>query len=259
MAALYLAGIFFNIRMLQSCFKNKTKYKFLQKCRTLTVLQCACQVTILVADAVESWKGFDFQPTGSCNVFRVLASSMLFFQGCNLLVICIIYFDHSAAHGNRDLCSKLKISATLSLGFIGSVMIWWQSCFSPEFISQMALTVMFIVAVAFVVLLFVEDARNLNIQDSLEDTMSPESSMKTCSLLWKEQRRPIIFINLLLTCLVVILSGSPHWTENEAFKETLHSFMTKFVVGVILPVTYCDLIESSYEELKENKIEFVVI
>ena len=156
-AALDLAGIL-NIRMLRSCFKDKTKKKFLQKCRTLTVLQCTCQVTILVADAVESWKGFDIQPTESCHVFRVLASSTLFFQGYNLLAIFIFYVDDPTAHGNRALCSKLKILAALSLGFISSVIIWWHSCFYRHFLSQMPVTVMFVLTGAFGVLLFASDA-----------------------------------------------------------------------------------------------------
>ena len=87
MAALGLTGITFNLRMLRSRFKDKTKYTFLQKCRTLAVCQCACQVIILLADAVESWKGLETEPRESCNVLRVLSSSMLFFQACNLMAI----------------------------------------------------------------------------------------------------------------------------------------------------------------------------
>ena len=122
---LLMVGVFFNLRMLRSCFKDKTKNTFLQKCRTLTVCQCACQVTILVADAVESWIGLETQPRESCNVFRVLSSSTLFLQGCNLVAILMIHFDQPTSHGTRELCSKLKVSAAWSLGFIGSAMIWW--------------------------------------------------------------------------------------------------------------------------------------
>ena len=71
MATLDLAGFIFDLRMLRSCFKDKTKYTFLQKCRTLAICQCACQVIILLADAVEWWKGLETEPRESCNVFRV--------------------------------------------------------------------------------------------------------------------------------------------------------------------------------------------
>ena len=257
MAALDLAGIIFNLRMLRSCFKDKTKYTFLQKCRTLAICQCACQVTILVADAVESWKGLETQPS---NVFRVLSSSTLFFQGCNLMAILIIYFDQPTSHGASELCSKLKMSAALFLGLIGSAMIWWNSYFSSDFhIFRMApLPVLFVVSVAFVILLFAWDARNI-IHDQVEDD-TQQASMKTCSLLWKvlhEHRRPVLFIFLLLVCLVVILSWSPRSAEVEVLKEVLYSVITRFVVGIVLPVTFTDLIESSKQE--ENGLKTVVI
>ena len=260
MAALDLAGIFFNIRMLRSCFKDKTKYTFLQNCRTLTVCQFVCQAIILVADAVESWKGFEIQPRETCNVFRILMCSTLFFQGCNLLAILVIYFDHPVGQGNLELSSKLKISAALSLGFIGSVVIWWCSCFAQDFFSQLAITVLFIVAVAFVVLLFAADATKI-IQDPLDDAATPETSTKTYSLLckvYKEHQRPVFFIILLLLSLVVILSGSPHSAETEGFKEMFfYSIVTRFVVGIILPVTFSDLIELSQKEENEMKIEVI--
>ena len=167
MAVLGLAGITFNLPMLRSRFKDKTKYTFLQKCRTLAVCQCACQVIILLADAVESWKGLETEPRESCNVLRVLSNSMLFFQACNLMAILIIYFDQPTAHGASELCSKLKISAALFLGFTGSAMIWWYTCSSQEFLFQMVLRGIFVTSVAFAILLFAWDARN-NIHIQLE-------------------------------------------------------------------------------------------
>ena len=258
MVALDLAGITFNLRMLRSCFKNKENYTFLQKCRTLAICQCACQVTILVADAVEMWKGLE---TESSNVFRVLSSSMLFFQGCNLIAILIIYFDQPTLHGTSELCSKLKISAALSLGLIGSAIIWWNSYFCQDLhIFQMfSLPVLrFVVSLALVALLFAWDVKNI-IHDQVEDDPL-EASMETCPLLWKvpqEYRRPVLFILLLLVCLLVILSWSPRSAENEALMDALYSVITKFVVGIVLPVTFTDLIESSKQD--ENGLKTVVI
>ena len=258
MAALDLAGIIFNLRMLRSYFKDKTKYTFLQKCRPLAICQCACQVIILLVEAVESWKGLGTEPRESCNFFRVLSSSMLFFQGCNLMAILIIYFDQPTAHGTSELCSKLKISAALFLGFTGSAMIWWYTCSSREFLFQMVLRVIFIASVAFVILLFAWDARN-NIDVQLEvDTQ--QASMKTCSLLWKvfkTKRRTVLFITLSLVCLLVILSWSPRSAENEALKDALYSVITKFVVGIVPPVTFFDLIESSKQDENGLKTAFI--
>ena len=258
MAALDLAGIISNLRMLRSCFKDKTKHTFLQKCRTLAICQCACQVIILLAEAVESWKGLETEPRESCNVIRVLSSSMLFFQGCNLIAILIIYFDQPTAHGASELWSKLKISAALFLGFTGSAMIWWYTCSSREFVFQMVLKVIFVASVAFVILLFAWDARN-NIGVQLEvDTQ--QASRKTCSLLWKvfkENRRTVLFIPLSLACLLVILSWSPRSSENEALQDALYSVITRFVVGIVLPVTFVDLIESSKQDENGLKTAFI--
>lgn len=259
MAALDLTGIIFNMRMLRSCFNDKRKYTFLQKCRILAICQCACQVVILLADAVESWKRLETESRESCDVLRILSSSMLFFQGCNLMAISIVYFDQPTALGTSELCSKLKILAALSLGFTGVAMIWCSSCFSQEFLFQMALRVIFVVSVAFVVLLFVWDARN-NIQDQLE--ADPEQvSMKTClALLWKvlkENRRPVLFITLLFVCLIVLLSWSPRSAESGARKDVLYSVITKFVVGIVLPVTFTDLIELSKQEENGLKTAFI--
>ena len=164
------------------------------------------------------------EPRESCNVIRVLSSSLLFFQACNLMAILIIYFDQPTAHGASELWSKLKISATLFLGFTGSAMIWWYTCSSREFLFQMLLKVTFVVSVAFVILLFAWDARN-NIDVQLEvDTQ--QASMKICSLLWKvfkENRRTVLFITLSLVCLLVILSWSPRSAENEALLDALYS------------------------------------
>ena len=223
MVALDLAGITLNIRMLRSCFKDKTKYTFLQKCRTLAICQCACQVVILVADAVESWKGLEAESRESCDVLRALSSSMLFFQGSNLMAISIVYFDQPTAHGTFELRSKLKISAALSLGFTGSTVIWFESCFSQEFLSEMALRVFFVVSVAFLLLLFAWNTKN-SIHEQLEDDPQ-EASMETCSLLWKvlqEHRRPVLFITLLLVYLLVMLCLSPRGAANEALKD-IHS------------------------------------
>ena len=258
MAALDLAGIAFNLRMLRSCFKDKTKYTFLQNCRTLAICQCTCQVIILLVDAAESWKGLETEPRESCNVIRVLSSSMLFFQACNLMAILIIYFDQPTAHEASELCSKLKISAALFLGFTGSAMIWWYTCSSREFLFQMVLKVIFLTTVAFVILLFAWDARN-NIHVQLEvDTQ--HASTKACSLLWKifkGNRRTVLFITLLLVCFLVILSWSPRSAENETRKDVLYSVIIRFVVGIVFPVTFTDLIELSNQEESGLKTVFI--
>ena len=254
MAALDLAGIVLNMRMLRSGFNDKRKYTFLQKCRTLAICQCACLFVILLADVAESWEGLETESRESCNALRALSSSLLFFQACNLMAISIIYFDQPTEHGTSELFSKLKILAALSLGFTGSALIWCYSCISQEFRFQMALRVIFVVSVAFVVLLLAWDARN-NLQDQLDED-AEEVSIKPCSLLWKvlkENCRPLLFKTFIFVCLLMLSSWSPRWAENEARKVVLFSVITRFVVGIVLPVTFTDLIELSKQE--EKRIE----
>ena len=248
-----MAGFLFNLRMFLSCFKDKTKNTFLQKCRTLAICQCVCQVVILVVDAVESWKGLEtHESRESCNVFRALSSSTLFFQGCNLMAILMIYFDQPTTCGTPELFSKLKISAALSLGFIGSAMIWWYSCCSQELYSHyialiIIVMVMFVVTAAFVVLMFTADAWNNN-QVKLEDTIA-EAFMSTFSLLCKvfvENKKLTFFIALLLMCLVILSCSL-----TEVFKEVIYSFLSRFIFGIVLPVTFRDLIDSSHQNEKE--------
>ena len=254
MAALDLAGIILNTLMLKSCFNEKRKYTFLQKCKTLAICQCACQFVILLTGAAESWEGLENESRESCNVFSVMSSSMLFFQACNLMAISIIYFDQPTEHGTSELCSKLKILAALFLGLTGSALTWCYSCISQEFRFQMALRVIFAVSVAFVVLLLAWDARN-NLQDQLDED-AEEVSLKPCSLLWKilkENCRPLLFITLLFVRLLILSSWLPRCPEDEDRKVALFSVITRFVVGIVLPVTFIDLIEMSKQE--EKRIE----
>ena len=124
LAAVDLAGVFLNIQMLRTCFKDKTKKTFLQRRRMLAIWQVACQATILVMDAVESWNGFDVQPRESCNVFRVLSIIMMIIQACNITVIMIMYFDHYMAYQNRGLLSsKVKIAVAVSMGMLHNDMV----------------------------------------------------------------------------------------------------------------------------------------
>lgn len=257
-AALDLAGIIFNMRMLRRSFKDKTKYKFLQKCRTLTICQCVCQVTILVTNAVQSWPGFGFQ---SCNVFRGLLISMTFLLACNMAAI-LIHRDSGypfVTYGNQEVYSKLKLPAALAI--IGSTTVCY-SCFSQEFLSQMAVEgILFVVTMAFVALLYAAVSKNNIIHDHLADT-STKTSTSTSFSLWsvcQENKMSLLFMASLLTFLAVLLSAFPRssfsldFEQTKIFQEVMYSLITRFVVGIALPLTICDLIDSSYEE-NERKI-----
>ena len=257
-AALDLAGVVCNMRMLWSCFKDKTKYKFLHKCRSLTILQCACQVAILVTIAVQSWRGFDFE---SCNVFGGLLLSMNFLLSCNMAAILI---RHDAGYpvetcGNQGASrSKLKIPAALAI--IASIIVWY-SCFSREFLSQRAVKgILFVVTIAFDALLYAAVSRS-NVHDQLEDASTNTWTSTTFSL-WsvcKENKIALLSVALSLIFLAVLFRALPRssfsvdFEQSIIFQEVMYSLTTRIVVGIALPLTLCDLIDSSYEE-NERKI-----
>lgn len=236
-AALDLVGVFFSARMLWTCFQEGMKNTFLYKCRTLVICQCVCQATFFVTDGVQSWKGFEIQARESCDV-QVLSISTLFFQACNITAMKLVYSDYGSP-SNQGASARLKITVALSLGFIGSAMTWWYSCFSQEFLPQMILVIMFIVSAAFVILLAVHS------RERLVNTTNP--SAKTRSLDWnvcKESKTPVAFIILLLTCLVVVLSDATRSTVH--FNVIVYSAIMIFqrlCVGIGLPLTITDWID----------------
>ena len=254
-AAFDLAGVVFNARMLRRCFQDKMNNTFPYKCRTLAICQCTCQAMFVVTDAVQSWKGFEIQARESCDLFRVLSISTLFFQACNITAMMLVYSDDGSPANQDASFKRIKLTATLSLGLIGSGMIWWYSCFSHEVLSQMTVVIMFVVAAAFV-LLFAVDIRH-----RLVNTI-PGTPMKTRSLalnVCNENKRPLAFIILLLTCLVVVLSNVPRSTLH--FNASIYSIIMIFqrsTVGIGLPLTISDLIVSSSEQDHEHG-KFVVI
>jgi len=175
------------------------------------------------------------------------------------MAILMIYFDQPTSRETRKWFSKLKVSAALSLGFIGSAMISWYTCFSQELYSHyialiIIIIVMFIVTAAFAYLMFAADAWNNN-RVELEDTIAEASMTDTYSLLCKvfvENKKLTFFITILLMCLVILSCSL-----TEVFEEVIYSFISKFVLGIVLPVTFSDLIDSSYEN--ENELQNMVV
>ena len=258
---LKLTAVVFNLRMLLSCFKDKTKYPFLQRGRMFFICQWICQVTILVADAVESWKGFGSQLKESCNIFRVLSLSMMFFQAYNLMAIVMIFSESQVKRKNREFSTKLKISAVLVLGLTGSATISWYNCFSPQNLSRMFLKAILFASAIFVILIVSVAARNISIEDTQTDETQPEASV------WKifPKKRYLFLVTLLIMCLIIILGWEPHSESSRnsykpedleeviVLKEVAYSVVETFFVGIVLPVILTNLIDSNYEEKDEIK------
>lgn len=58
--AVHLIGVSFNLRLLLSCFKDKQRNIFLEKCRPIMVFQCVLQLTVLAMNANRTGKMFNY-------------------------------------------------------------------------------------------------------------------------------------------------------------------------------------------------------
>ena len=80
-AALDLAGVFFSIRMLLSCFKDKPNRTLLQRYKFVVIFQFVYHVTVLAINTVEAWRGFGDQfenEESPCTVISLLSISLNF-------------------------------------------------------------------------------------------------------------------------------------------------------------------------------------
>ena len=206
---------------------------------------------IVVADSVEWWNGFTILPGETCSFFRVLCLSVMFYQTCNLTAMMTVYLEHPEGSKKQLPFLKVRIFAALCLGFVGSALILWHNCFTHSLISKVVFGVAFFVTVSLVVFLLAATlTKNLE-TDSAESQSATETSLSVWRF-WKENKMPMVFAALSPACLVLILSGVPN-SESLLYKdlEELAIFKavlmmtTKFAVGIVLPVTLHDLINSS--------------
>ena len=261
MFVLDLAAISFNGILLLSCFRHEKKYRFFKKCWILLGLQVACQVVILVADAVEWWNGFRIQATESCNVLRVLSLSMMFFQITNLTAIMKVCYQHPSVHAEH------KLYAVLFLGFIASAMIFWPWCFSKTAIFQAvhkaALLLTMSIDVYLVSVALAKDNAEYN-----EEFMSSKSDAAMDSLFllrswraWTDNKKSLFVIVFLAACSVLIFSDvalarfeSALWGRDlkgdTSIDGTVYLLILKFCLGTCLPLTLYDLINLSYPRKK---------
>ena len=261
MFVLDLAAIFFNGLLLLSCFRHEKKYRFFKKCWILLGLQVACQVVILIADAVEWWNGFRIQATESCNVLRVLSLSMMFFQITNLTAIMKVCYQHPSVHAEH------KLYAVLFLGFIASAMIFWPWCFSKTAIFQVvhkaALLLTMSIDVYLVSVALAKDNAEYNeeFMSSKSDAAMDSRFLSRSWRAWTDNKKSLFVIVFLAACSVLIFSDvalarfeSALWGRDlkgdTSIDGTVYLLILKFCLGTCLPLTLYDLINLSYPRKK---------
>ena len=250
-AAFDLAGVFFNIRLLKFCLRlNSTKDAFVQICRILAVCHCACQVMILLTDAVEWWEGFQ-NLADSCNIFRALSICMMALQALNTTVIVIINSHHWIAYRNHTVSRTIRSIASLH---IGATLSWWwchSSCVPEELVPLVAFITVYFASLAFAFLLAPPGSRK-DIYDEVKNR-SPESSQTACSLLWNLSKEEVIpfFLKIYLPMYLVVLLTFP---SSPSLLEISGSSFVRYIVGIVIPPLINDLIFLGYKDIYEKKV-----
>ena len=223
--ALDLAGIYFNIRMLLSCFKKNRKHTFLQKYRPFVICQFVYQVLVLATNTIQAWSGDLVQRDDSCGYLKMLLIYVHIFLVSINLAVCV--------------------------GIIGFALLWWKSCWLQERdVQEVPIAVFFVVIL---LLLFVT---------WIKWTQLDQTSAKLkAALLWeavKEQRKACFVTAWLVICsaVVVVLGGLPWLSLEESDEKIFYLLMMNCFVGIALPVAFNSFLESLYEE--ENEIKTVI-
>ena len=248
LAALDLAGVYFNVRMLLSCFTVEPKRAFLHKYRPLVICQFVFQVSILAMNNIEAWSGLDVQHEESCSVFKMASICLNIFLVSNLVAMLIVAVDHPIIYKNQEVSPKLLMLVQFCLGFIGSTILWWCSCSSlHEFESQVIAIIFFVV---FLPLLLV----TLKKYTQREQTSEKPGSATFCDTLKENKKAYFVTVWLLICCGVVVGLGALPWLSFEEFDvKMICLLMMNSVVGVGLPVAFNELLDSIYEDEKERK------
>lgn len=247
--AVAFAGVLFNFKMLFSCVKNKTKYRFLQDNWTVLVCQAVYQVFVLVVNSVNAWTEPDVQhEEHHCSaVYSSVASFMAFFVSGSLMSLAVECRSGACQELELFGTCALSTTAVLALGFTVSVMIRWLSCFCEDF-SFYLMAINLIIAMMIVVVLRVAFGSCVEL-----DTTTPKLSMPKTSLmhLCKKSKGTVLFVALFLMCIGVMVT---QLVSPQAFQKVLYLVIVNVAVGIALPLTFNDLIGSSIEMEKETRV-----
>ncbi|KAL9983579.1 hypothetical protein ACROYT_G005774, partial [Oculina patagonica] len=247
-----LVGVFFNLQMLLTCFRNKTKYTFLQNIWAFVICQFVYHVSVLVMNTVDAWTKLDVQQGEYCSTIYLLISTfMTFFAGGNLMAILVIESRNTMPYQSRELFPTcgLFTTAALALGFAVSVILRY-ACFCEQFVFHV-MVISVIIVVTIVVLLLVASGSTLQV-----DNTTPKRSMPKTSLpiRFKKNKGIVLFIALFLICIGVSVTQSS--VSPQAFHAAFYLLIMNAAVGIALPLTFKDFVDSSSE--LENEISLFV-
>ena len=254
-----ILGIFCNVQMLYTCFKDNKK-------RALVASQFVAQVTIIAVNIVEAWKEYS-QDTiwighlENCFPFYKLVTIFATFFSCgNLLVMVALRSRGPVLESEKEeFLIKLSLLPGIFLAAVGSGSVWWFSCFSQDDSGTRVITLSVVILLLIMtVLVFV--AR----QTRLDHASHKLSSLCDC---FREDFGTVLFVVLFTMCIgaltirISVLPGcdSVETTMFHISEKASYMFMMNYTVGIAVPLAFMILNESSYQQKDKREIKVMVV
>ena len=246
-AVLDLVGVFFSVQMLLSCFKDKARYTVLEKYGFTVICQFVYQITALATNTVEAWRLVDFQHKElSCSVISLLLNSVNFFLICNAMAMVLIHYQPVVLDLNPTFSPKLVRATALVTALVASAILSWFSCFCQNCITYVVFCIfVWLLAVAVITFVAWRTCKHLR---HLEHTTS--EAPQSCD-------KKAIFYSFCFGLIVMLfcLYTYQKLEETKTFNKALYLFAINFIVGVVFPVSFKDLIDSNLEQSCKETVE----
>lgn len=260
--AFHLVGLFFNIQMFASCFKDKAKYTILQKTKPFMLCQCIIQVALLALNANLATTTFENEHHSSkewCGTNSVLMTSVGFLMIYNVLAMLAI--EHHAMVGLRREPSPkvaLLMFGILTFGIVLSITAFsvTELCASYTTLTVACFLLMFVISwVLWRVCTYV-------------DHETPKISTETFSLLYVlSKNKTVLFFSTLIVLAVVLkiilgvvssvvfnFQDVDEFKSIQFFEKVLIRYIICFAAGISLPLHFQNLIDFIPKEADEKAI-----
>lgn len=246
-----LIGLFFNVKMILSCFRKKTSPQP-QKYSAVVALQFVYHVAILTMNTVEVWQGFEEKPENFCNVFKALMISVNVLQLFNIIAVCFICCSPDAVADRQFFHFAVTASST-ALGLLACILCVWFTCSNfLDFLYRASIAGLLLSILA----TFSLCATTLIFPWCSQKSFVPESPQE--KMFFAENKKTAIFCAIMFLCFGVPLAFyvRPDLISDPRLTKFICLLTMNLIVGIIMPVTFSALTtEFSYTETHEMTVK----
>ena len=183
---------------------------------------------------------------------------MTFFVGGNMMAILVMESRNPVTYQRREeffpTC-ELFTTAALTLGFTVCVVLRCYVCFREQFIFHVTVIGM-IVVVTIVILLLVASGLSLQL-NNITTTTNPLTKAKTfLPSRGKKNKGIVLFVALFLICIGVSVAQA---MLPQAFHVGSYLLIMNATVGIALPFTFNDFVDSSREQENDMNLPSVYV